>query len=160
MLAFQFGVATYALDRNLSDITDEEGRQAPPQGGNSLNWIVGHLVRTRNQTLGLLGAPPLFADADFAAYVPGGDADGTLPLSELKRRFDALGPLVGEALASTTASRLAAAAPFSPTGNPDETIGTLLASLAFHEAYHIGQTGLARRLLGKRGAILGPGEKG
>jgi hypothetical protein len=39
-------------------------------------------------------------------------------------------------------------------------IGTLLASIAFHEAYHLGQTGLSRRLLGKPGALLAPGEVG
>lgn len=59
-----------------------------------------------------------------------------------------------------TAQHLSAAAPFSPTGNSDETVGTLLASIAFHEAYHLGQTGLSRRLLGKAGALLAPGEAG
>ena len=37
---------------------------------------------------------------------------------------------------------------------------SLLASIAFHEAYHLGQTGLCRRLLGKPGALLAPGEAG
>jgi len=60
----------------------------------------------------------------------------------------------------TSPKQLSAAAPFSPTGNPNETTGTLLASIAFHEAYHLGQTGLSRRLLGKPGALLAPGETG
>jgi hypothetical protein len=38
-----------------------------------MNWIVGHVVRTRNQALGLLGEKPLFDDADFVAY----GAEGT-----------------------------------------------------------------------------------
>ena len=64
------------------------------------------------------------------------------------------------ALGKATVEQLAGEAPFSPTGNPNETVGSLLASIAFHEAYHLGQTGLSRRLLGKTGALLGPGEKG
>ena len=126
-----------------------------------MNWIVGHVVRTRNQALGLLGATPLFDDAEFEQYGPGGlDPHRAVRLDELRRRFDALGPAIGSALARATSAQLAERAPFSPTANPNETVGTLLASIAFHEAYHLGQTGLSRRLLGKPGALLAPGEAG
>jgi hypothetical protein len=124
-----------------------------------MNWIVGHVVRTRNQALVLLGDKSLFDDAEFDAYGHRSTA-AALPLDELKRRFDALRPALDAALKRTTPQQLAAAAPFSPTGNPNETVGTLLASMAFHEAYHLGQTGLSRRLLGKTGALLAPGEAG
>jgi uncharacterized damage-inducible protein DinB len=126
-----------------------------------MNWIVGHVVRTRNQALGLLGVTPLFNDEEFATYGAGGfDPRRALSMDELKRRFAALGPALLRALEGTSRDRLDAPAPFSPTGNPDETVGTLLASIAFHEAYHLGQTGLARRLLGHAGALLAPGEQG
>ena len=126
-----------------------------------MNWIVGHVVRTRNQALVLLGDKPPFEDGDFAAYGAGGPNSGeTLELDELKRRFDTLGPMLDDALKRTSPKQLSAAAPFSPTGNPNETVGTLLASTAFHEAYHLGQTGLSRRLLEKAGALLAPGEAG
>lgn len=126
-----------------------------------MNWIVGHVVRTRNQALGLLGEKPLFDDADFVAYgAEGTSATQTLPIHELKRRFDALGPELDGALARTTPEQLSVPAPFSPTGYPNETVGTLLASIAFHEAYHLSQTGLSRRLLGNAGALLAPGEAG
>jgi hypothetical protein len=159
MLAFQFGVGAFVLDRNLAGVTNQESLRAPQPGGNTMNWIVGHVVRTRNQVLGLLGDKPLFDDADFEAYGAGSTAT-TLPLDELKRRFDALGPALDAALKRTSPQQLSAAAPFSPTGNRNETVGTLLASIAFHEAYHLGLTGLWRRLLGKRGALLAPGEVG
>lgn len=129
--------------------------------GNTMNWIVGHVVRTRNQALGLLGGQPPFDDGEFEPYGVGTfDPNRALRLEELKRRFDALGPALTGALEKTTAEQLSGAAPFSPTGNPNETVGSLLASIAFHEAYHLGQTGLSRRLLGKAGALLAPGEKG
>ena len=81
-------------------------------------------------------------------------------LEELRRRFHALGPAIASALAKATPKQLSEKAAFSPTANPTETVGTLLASIAFHEAYHLGQTGLSRRLLGKPGALLAPGEAG
>ena len=160
-LAFQFKVGAFVLERNLADVTDEESFRSPDPGGNTMNWIVGHVVRTRNQALGLLGEKPLFEDDDFAAYGASESRSGpTLSIDELKRRFDKLGPILDGALRRTSPSQLSAAAPFSPTGNPNETVGTLLASIAFHEAYHLGQTGLSRRLLGKPGALLAPGEAG
>lgn len=161
VLAFQFGVGAFVLDRNLAGVTNEESVRPPSPGGNTMNWIVGHVVRTRNQALSLLGEKPPFEDVELAAYGAVGSSGGeTLPLDELKRRFDTLGPMLEDALQRTSPKQLSAAAPFSPTGNPNETVGTLLASIAFHEAYHLGQTGLSRRLLGKPGALLAPGETG
>jgi hypothetical protein len=120
-----------------------------------------HEGACQNQALGLLGAKPLFDDAEFNIYGPHGfRSDQALSLDELKKRFNALGPVLAHALNRTTVEQLALKAPFSPTGNPNETVGTLLASIAFHEAYHLGQTGLSRRLLGKPGALLAPGEEG
>jgi hypothetical protein len=41
----------------------------------------------------------------------------------------------------------------SPSGNPKETVRTLLTTLMFHQAYHAGQTAVLRRIAGKEGAI-------
>lgn len=158
-LAYHFSVGTFVFRRNLDGVTHEDSLRLPHAGGNTLNWIVGHIVRTRNQALGLLGAKPPFDDAEFVVYSADGfDPARALPLDELKRRFDVLGPALAGALARTTPEDLSSAAPFSPTGNASETVGSLLAGIAFHEAYHLGQTGLSRRLLGKPGALLAPGE--
>ncbi len=64
-------------------------------------------------------------------------------------------PLIA-ALGIVTPETLAAKAPFSPTNDPAETVGTLLAGFLFHEAYHAGQIALGRRLVGKAGAIAAP----
>jgi uncharacterized damage-inducible protein DinB len=44
--------------------------------------------------------------------------------------------------------RAAQTAPFSPSGNPKETVGSLMGVLAFHEVYHVGQVGMLRRWAG------------
>ncbi len=43
--------------------------------------------------------------------------------------------------------------PDGPTGNPEETVGSLLAVVMFHQAYHSGQLGILRRIAGESGAI-------
>jgi uncharacterized damage-inducible protein DinB len=161
VLAFQFQIGSFVLDKNLAGVAHEASLLSPQPGGNTMNWIVGHVVRTRNQAVGLLGGQLLFDDAEFEQYGAGGfDPGRAMRLEELKRRFDALSPALNSALARATSEQLSVKAPFSPTANANETVGTLLASIAFHEAYHLGQTGLSRRLLGKPGALLAPGETG
>ena len=66
VLAFQFGVGAFVLERNLAYVTNDESFRPPNPGGNTMNWIVGHVVRTRNQALGLLGEKPPFDDEEFA----------------------------------------------------------------------------------------------
>jgi len=51
---------------------------------------------------------------------------------------------------------LAAKPPRNMTGDPNETVGTNLAVFAFHESYHVGQTGVLRRVAGKPGVIKPP----
>jgi uncharacterized damage-inducible protein DinB len=41
----------------------------------------------------------------------------------------------------------------SPSGNPDETVRSLITTVMFHQAYHAGQTAVLRRIAGREGAI-------
>jgi hypothetical protein len=95
VLAFQFAIGAFVLEKNLADITHQDSLKAPQPGGNTMNWIVGHVVRTRNQALGLLGAKPLFDDTELNIYGAAGfRPDQAMPLEELKKRFNALGPVL------------------------------------------------------------------
>jgi hypothetical protein len=159
-IAYQLGLCSYVLEKNLGGLTHEESLINPQPGGSCLNWIVGHLTRSRNQALRLFGQKPMFPTEEFNAY---DDNDGTpfrrekaIPFEELKRRFKALQEPLVNGLNGISAEAMEKPAPFSPTGNPQETVGSLLAAIAFHEAYHVGQTGLLRRVLGREGVIKPP----
>ncbi len=67
-------------------------------------------------------------------------------MEEILAAFDDSQDTILAALERTTEADLAAS-------HAKETVGQRLAFLQFHEAYHIGQIGLLRRLLGKPGAI-------
>ena len=54
---------------------------------------------------------------------------------------------------------LAARPPRNLTGDPDDTVGSQLATFVFHECYHVGQTGVLRRVVGKSGVITPRGGK-
>jgi hypothetical protein len=159
-LQHQFGITQFVTQRNLEGITHEESLVHPVAAGNCVNWVLGHIVRTRNEALAMLGRESLYEKEMFAAY---GQREGPLAEDEavsfarLVECFDELqGPLM-EGLGQLTPEALAQSAPFSPTANPDETVGSLLSGISFHEAYHAGQIGILRRVVGRPGAIQRPG---
>jgi uncharacterized damage-inducible protein DinB len=151
-LAFQFGFSARALSLNLEGITDEESRVRPAAGGNSINWLVGHIVSYRQVVLELLGESPVWPKERTDAYGRGSNGDVQ---DDLRLPVDGL----LDALKSTTAvivPLLEALSDEAMAAQPPglkQPLGQRLAFLAFHESYHVGQVGLARRLLGKPGAI-------
>lgn len=162
-LTTQLKTNAFLLGRNLDGITEAQA-VAYPQDGNCINWILGHVVEVRNNMMGLLGRAPLYDEGDFAAYTSDEDhamADRTpLSLEELRRRFSLLESEIIGGLTALGQEVLDAPAPLSPTGNPHETVGSLLATLAIHEAYHVGQVGTVRRALGMPGNLKPPARSG
>ena len=150
-------VSDQVLRVNVEGITHAESRIQPHPGGNCLNFIVGHLVCVYNNALPLLGQQPVLPPDQIGRYDRGSepmtDSGEAMDFGELltawreaTQRFDA-------GLASISPEVLELKAPFSPANNPDETVGSLLGFVSFHQAYHVGQTALSRRLIGKPGAI-------
>jgi hypothetical protein len=159
-IAYQLGLCSHVLERNIEGVTHQESLISPQPGGNCLNWVVGHLTRTRNRALGLFGQRPMFPNEEFDAYDDNGGMpfrpDTATAFDELKRRFKALQEPLVNGLDAMSPEAMDRPAPFSPTGNPKETVGSLLAALAFHEAYHVGQTGILRRVVGRQGVVKPP----
>lgn len=144
------------LRLNAAEVTQEESLIQPRSEGNCLNWIVGHLVCIYDKVLPLLGQEPVMGEA-LKRYDRGApplrdpaEARDLRELlaawSEASRRFDA-------GLEALRPEVLDRPAPVSPGNNPDETVRSLLSVILFHQAYHVGQTGVLRRVIGKEGAI-------
>lgn len=142
---------------NTEGFTHEDSLRQPP-AGNCLNWIVGHIVATRQHIVGLLGGRPLWTKEEMPRYDRRSDAilgegPGVLRFDRIRADLDRTQELMRAAWKTIDAGRLAA--PLPPDQNPFqlETVGEMLAAFAFHESYHAGQCGVLRRLLGKDGAI-------
>jgi uncharacterized damage-inducible protein DinB len=151
-IAFQFGFAPRAVALNIEGVSEEDARKRPTGGGNSINWVVGHIISSRQGVLTLLGAEPTWPRETTDAYARGTSGDipaaAELPLSRLLEDLSATTPIIVERLEALSGEELAA-----PSSNPEQTLGQRLAFLVFHESYHVGQLGLLRRLIGKPGAI-------
>lgn len=153
-----FTMSSYVLERNLEGLSHEDSLRQPVPGGNCLNWVMGHIVQARNRTLKLVGAKPLFEFEKFAAYEwdPVTSAEGALPFDELVENYKMLQEPLLEGIKGLREEDMAAKAQFGPTSDPDETVGSMLPKVAFHEAYHVGQTAMLRRLAGHPGALGRP----
>ena len=159
-IVFQLELCARVFGKNVGDVSHEESLAAPKQGGNCLNWVVGHMTRTRNLALASFAGKSPYAMEDFAAYDDRRGAEFSrataLPIDELRRRYKAMQEPLVRAIGSMPAEVLAAKPPRNMTGDPNETIGSNLATFVFHESYHVGQTGVLRRVAGKPGVIKPP----
>lgn len=105
----------------------------------------------------MLGQPAVLGESALARYRRGSselrDAAEALPLENLIGAWDEQWTGIEAGLSALTPQRLDEPAPFSPRNKKDETVLSLLTVILFHQAYHVGQTGLLRRLSGREGAI-------
>lgn len=142
------------VGRCVDGISEDEGLIHPKPEGNCLNWVLGHLLCVYDNVLPALGQEKV---GGFKRYERGGAplkcAEDAMTLSELLSAWDEAEKRVEAGLAELTPERLDEPAPFSPSGNPKETMRSLLTTVFFHQAYHAGQAGMLRRMAGKPGAI-------
>jgi len=151
MMLAQYRATGRIAKVNLAGVTQEQDRVTPPVGGNCINWVLGHLTDTYNSFLPILGQEKVWQQEEGKPYARGSEplAPGVglawdrllADWQEAESRF-----LAG--LEAFDPDRFADKAPFSPLDDPNETMGSLLGLLVFHQAYHVGQLGVLRRVAG------------
>lgn len=128
---------------NLENLTHEDSLVAPVSGGNCINWILGHMLVTRDDINEILGIEKICDEILLERYKRGTKPitkENAVDISELLELFNKSQAAIEEKVSSTDFK------------NRQDTLKDLVI-LAFHEAYHAGQTGLLRRVAGKTGAI-------
>lgn len=156
-LSVQFQFSGGAFHRNVKDISHAESLERPVKDGSCVNWIVGHLLSSRNAALALLGLPPVRPAEELAGYARGSgpltDPSRAIDLEELLSDFAKAQDRIVQALGRTRPEQLAAPLPEDMNPFQLDNVGEMLAGLVFHESYHVGQVGLLRRALGKEPGI-------
>jgi hypothetical protein len=142
---------------NVADVTQLESLFQPRPAGNCLNWVVGHLVWVYELMLPSLGEEPVLAAGALERYARGttplSDAAEALDLGELMTSWDETSRRIDAGLLRLTAAALDGPATDYPGAGTDDTIRSHLSGILFHQAYHAGQLGTLRRLIGKEGAF-------
>ncbi len=146
-----FGTSHSALHVNIAGVTEDEALHQPDSAGNCLNWTLGHIVASRNGVLHALGRDLYWTPEEAARYKRGSDPiTGPGQGRSFQRLVQDLDQSQGRILAALDS---VTEADLQKPHNEKMAVGEWISFLHFHEAYHVGQTGLLRRIVGKEGAI-------
>lgn len=155
----QYMLAYRTIAMNTDGMSQEDSVRQPSPGGNCANWILGHIADAQNEVMKLLDEEPAWDSVTLKRTKnPITGADQAIDWDVMRREF-----LSSEARCLAAIDRLDEEKLDEP-GYPNPlggevTFGELLNFLAFHQIYHAGQLGLARRLAGLDGAIGNPAER-
>ncbi|NNF06431.1 MAG: DinB family protein [Candidatus Eisenbacteria bacterium] len=155
-MSLQFRYNATVLKTNLSGVSNEQSLCSSEHGPNCLNWIVGHIVNSRDGFLQVLNQDLTWTNGEGKMYGQGADFDPTNPafsLEELMALYSTAGKRIRDGLEAFDLARLSEPAPFGVGPGDPGTLAKLFPSLIWHETYHTGQTGVVRRTLGLEGAI-------
>jgi uncharacterized damage-inducible protein DinB len=135
-------------------LTNEDSLRRIPNG-NCLNWVVGHIVVSRDDVLETLGEPPVMGDQGVR-YKRGSEPltkadEGMLPLEELLTWLERSQERIAAALSRMDEAALTREI---VTGDRKRTAGQQAFFQYFHESYHVGQTELFRQLAGRDDKII------
>ena len=116
-----------------------------------MNWVLGHIVASRNEALSYLGAEPVWGDEELAHYKTGSEpitsSDQGLTLEQLRADFDEAHERITDRVAEISNEELAQ---IVDTRFGERQVGEHVASLHWHETYHTGQLELLRELAGRQ----------
>ncbi len=149
-LKAQFDLQTRLFNNVTDGIGEQEAHLRNSEQINHIKWIAGHMLNTRLS--GISKVVGLQSDDTYAAQFGRGkslDPQAQYPsMEEITARWQATAPAIGAALSNVPEEVLSAKSPV-PAPIADDTIRGLLSFLISHEAYHIGQLGILRKLAGK-----------
>ena len=147
----------YTVAINVKDVSHAESLTQPQPAGNCSNWVLGHLLAVYSKVLPMLGEHSAIATDRIERYdrysAPMTDGAEAIPFDELVDAWSATCDRVDAGIARVPDEMLRQPVAESPTANPNETMHSLLFTIMFHQAYHSGQLGLLRRMVGREGAI-------
>jgi uncharacterized damage-inducible protein DinB len=159
LLVQQFDSIYRVIARNVEGLTHDDSLAPAAGGGNTANWILGHVVNVQNGVMRIIGAPPVWESdqlelARFDHQIR--DAREAIAWDTLVERFNASHEACLAAIRSLSDEALAEKMP-DPFGR-DTTRAGMLGVLVVHQCYHAGQLGMSRRAAGHKTAILAPGQ--
>jgi uncharacterized damage-inducible protein DinB len=148
-LASVYELNTDLLLNCLDGLTDGEAQRRLEAGGNSVTFLAGHLTDTRHFLVTRLGHPLPNPLARYLADVRSIEEIRELPsLEEIRTAWQAVSGHLQIVLAELSPDELA-----QPNVHrfplEDSTRLGMIAFLAQHDSYHLGQIAFIRRQLGK-----------
>ncbi len=142
---------TWIIREQNKGLTHVQALTQAPYNINCMNWVIGHILVSRDDVLVMLGAKPRFAShADLyrrEADPITEDGPGVVTLENLIDLVGKSQHAIADAL-STAGETLAA------RNAEGETLAERIRFQLWHDTYHTGQTDLLRQISGMDDAII------
>ncbi len=154
MILGLFETNHWVLTSQTEGLSHEDSLRQLPFRGNCLNWVIGHLLVSRQSILKLLGLQGSWTAEEIARYkfdsapIESAEDPGILPFERLLADFETTQKQIAGGFAEITESQLA------EMNDNGRTVADRLLFLAWHEGYHLGQTEFLRQLAGKNDKVI------
>jgi uncharacterized damage-inducible protein DinB len=149
-----FKLTHWLIHKQAEGLTHADSVLQLPFRGNCFNWVLGHIINSRNEALTLLGETPTLSEAEAALYERGAEpVTGEEQAVRLERLLQALDEALSRlttALQQVSPDRMAAIY----NAERQQTVGDRIAGLHWHETYHTGQLEILRQLAGKDDKVV------
>jgi uncharacterized damage-inducible protein DinB len=154
-LADSFKTTHWIIKKQTDGLTHEDSLLQLPFRGNCLNWVLGHIIASRNSALTWLEQEPVWDEVRASRYGNGSEpitsGDDAVRLEEMLADLDRSQERI---LAGLEAITDAALERMVPWGKGEQSVAEILAFLHWHETYHTGQLEILRQLAGTNDAII------
>ncbi len=144
----EFKRVNWITERQAEGLTHADSLLQPPFRGNCFNWILGHMLVGRNNTLKHLGREPYCDEETVALYKfdsePITDGEKARPLADLLAGMSATADIIVAELEKASDDFMDEII----DEERGQTRRQAIDFLAWHESYHVGQLELLRQLAG------------
>ncbi len=153
-LTQQFSRNYWIIEQQSKGLTHEDSVLQLPVRGNCFNWVLGHILDSRQNALKALNHESLMTDEERARYTrrspPVTNADDCVRFERLQALLAESQKLITASLESLSAEDLAAIV----DEENEQTLADRLMFLNWHETYHTGQFEHLRQLAGTDDSII------
>ena len=137
------------IHRFADGLTQGDSLAVPHFRTNNFNWVLGHILVSRNRVLALLGQSEALTAVEAARYETGArlvDSDTAVELTRLLAALDDSQAAISAGMQAATEADLAA--PYSAGSN--QNVLQRIEGLLWHETYHLGQLEILRQVSAER----------
>lgn len=144
----------WVLTKQMEGLTHEDSLLQLPFRGNCLNWVLGHIIVSREDVLSWMGVERGYTEEETARYqfdsdpITSADDLGILHLDRLKKDLERTQQQLADAFEEISEAQLA------EKDDRDRVLGNRVMFMAWHEGYHAGQTEYLRQLAGKDDKVI------
>lgn len=155
-LAEAFSRNVWIAKQQTAGLSHEESVAPLAFNANCMNWVLGHMVDSRNSVLRLLGEAPALDPELAARYTretaPITPDEAAVPLDELLAALERSQERIAAALDRITEADWSREVAL--TGRTARPVSFWLLFLYFHDTFHVGETGVVRQAHGKHDKVI------